>query len=96
MKLPMLSILAAAVALTGCTSPASLFAEKEKSPTPIEQANAYVPVVSPMPSDFCDRVGFSARQVALQEGFDAATQNRMALQNSQQCARFTTTQIAGL
>ena len=96
MKFSALVISAAALALTGCASPASLFAEKEKSPTPIEQANAYVPVVSPMPSDFCDRVGFSARQVALQEGFDAATQNRMALQNSQQCARFTTTQIAGL
>ena len=96
MKLSLFAIFAAACALTGCTAPGALFAEKEKSPTPIEQANAYIPVASPVPADFCDRVGFHAREVALQAGFDTATQTRLALQNTQQCEHFATTQVAGL
>lgn len=80
----------AAFALTGCTTIGSLFADAEKGPTPIEQANAYVPVMRPLPADFCQRVGANARQEALRAGFDDATQTRMALQYSAQCEAFAT------
>jgi hypothetical protein len=86
----------AAFALTGCTTIGSLFADNDKGPTPIEQANAYVPLARPMPADFCQRVGTNARQEALRAGFDDATQQRIAVQNLQQCESFNQPQYASL
>lgn len=86
----------AAFALTGCTTVSSLFADADTGPTPIQQANAYVPIAHPMPSDFCDRVGSSARDQALRAGFDEATQQRIAAQNLQQCEGFNQPQYAAL
>ena len=41
-------IACAAFALTGCTTIGSLFAGAEKEPSPIQMANAYVPVIRPV------------------------------------------------
>jgi len=89
-------IACAAFALTGCTTISSLFAEADKEPTPIQQANAYVPAIRPVAADFCMRVGQSSRQDAMRAGFDLETQERMALRNSQQCQFFVSPQYASL
>jgi len=89
-------IACAAFALTGCTTIGSLFAGAEKEPSPIQMANAYVPVIRPVAADFCLRVGQSSRQDAMRAGFDLETQERMALQNSQQCQLFVSPQYASL
>jgi hypothetical protein len=85
MKSSIVALAAAAFALTGCTSVGSMFTAKEKQPSPIELANAYVPTASPIPYDFCNRVAAGAKAEALRAGFDAATQERISAQNGRQC-----------
>ncbi len=94
MKFSALFFCAAACALSGCTTVGSLFADKNKEPSPIELANAYVPVARPLPSNFCSRVGANARAEALRAGFDAATQERIGTLNARQCENFATQQVA--
>lgn len=89
-------IACAAFALTGCTTIGSLLADAEKEPTPMQLANSYVPVTRPVGADFCLRVGQGARQEALRSGFDLPTQERLALQNTQQCQFFVAPQYASL
>ena len=91
-----LLIACSAFALTGCTTIGSLFAGAEKEPTPIQMADAYVPVIRPVAADFCLHVGQNARQDAVRAGFDLQTQERFALQNSQQCQLFVSPQYASL
>ena len=94
--LPIILLCGAALSLTGCTTISSLFAEGPRDPSPVELANSYVPEASPVPSDFCARIGVRARQDAMIAGFDAATQDRMEQVNSRQCQRFATSQVASL
>ncbi len=96
MKASLLFCLAAASIVTGCAAPGPLFVQREKELTPVEQANAYVPLANPVPSDFCQRVGFDAQQQALHAGFDLSTQDRLATQSAHQCEVFMTMQVAGL
>jgi hypothetical protein len=81
-----------ALALCACSSvnrlltfeeeppPAQLAASPEISGTPPPAAP-----VQGAPSEWCQRVAASDRQRAQQQGFDAATLDRMALQSLQQC-----------
>lgn len=96
MKPAIIILCGAAFALTGCTTISSMFAENPKERSPVELAESYVPLASPVPSDFCARFGVRVRQDALMAGFDAATQDRMAQVNSRQCQRFATSQVASL
>jgi hypothetical protein len=60
--------------------PAQLAASPEISATPPPAAP-----VQGAPSEWCQRVAASDRQRAQQQGFDAATLDRMTLQSLQQC-----------
>jgi hypothetical protein len=60
--------------------PAQIPASPEISGTPQPSAP-----VQGAPSEWCQRVAASDRQRAQQQGFDAATLDRMALQSLRQC-----------
>lgn len=81
-------LMGAALLLSGCGSLNSLLTfDSEEAPVPVQEVAAAPapPAEGPAQNDWCQRVAASDIQRAQQQGFDAATLQRMATQSFRQC-----------
>lgn len=92
---PRIVCLSAALLLSGCSSLPSMHSlltfdhdEEAQAMPGADAAIVAVPAAAPaaaMPDDWCNRVAADARASAAADGFDTATQDRMAQSAQRQC-----------
>ena len=91
MSFRLFGLCAALFFTAGCSRLTGLFHSPDEDAPPPAMAVTAEP--APMPetgtADWCTRVAANARAAAARDGFDAATQERMAQQTLRQCVAMT-------